>query len=134
MRMRLIIERILPGRQILFRALRRSSCHWGRGWLGGRQPDPEVAALPWLGIDADLAAHHVHHPFRDRQAQPESLLVERAGATVETLEDAVDLIGWDAGSGVSDLDQHVGGASATRAKRNGARRRRVLKRVRKQAD
>ena len=56
------------------------------------------------------------------------------GAAVEALEHPTDLVGCDPVPGVLDLDQNLAVRPPARAKRNGAGRRRVLERVRQQAD
>src|ERR1700679_2781836 len=79
----------------------------GRARLGDRQAHPEGAALAEHGVGADLAAHHVDHPPRDRQAEAEALLLARLAAAVEALEDALDLRRRYAGSSVHDLQDDL---------------------------
>ena len=53
------------------------------------------------------SAHHVDHPLGDREAEAESLLLERARAAVEALEDALHLFWGDSVACVADLDQDL---------------------------
>src|SRR3954449_4521603 len=80
--------------------------HRGRARFRDREADPEGAPLPLHGLDPDPAAHHVDHPLRDRQAEAEALLLARLAAPVEALEDAFELCGRNAGTGVDDLQNH----------------------------
>src|SRR5260221_246881 len=112
----------------------RSSGHRGRARLGDGEADPEGAALPLDGLGADLAAHHVDHAAGDRQAEAEALLLARLAATVEALEDALDLRRRDAGSSVHDLQDDLSLAVVAAANGNGAGGWRVLEGVGEQAD
>ena len=105
----------------------------GLGWAIGRRTQ-KVLPSPSTELGADLAAHHVDHPPRDRQAEAEALLLARLAAAVEALEDALDLRRGNAGSGVDHLQDHLPLAVAAAANGNGAGGRRVLEGVGEQAD
>ena len=65
------------------------------GLAAGRRTQ-KSRAHAGLGRDADLAAHHVDHPLRDREAEAEALFLTGVRATKESFKDAVDLISGDA--------------------------------------
>ena len=73
-------------------------------------------------FDSELATHDVDHSPCDREAETEALLLERARAAIEALEDALDLIGRDPGAGVGDLDPYLVDAARERAQGDLARR------------
>src|SRR5690242_13982534 len=100
--------------------LRSCLCDRGRAGLCDGQADPEGAALAEGGVGADLAAHHVDHAPRYRQAEPEALLLARLAAPVETLEDALDLRRRDPGPGVDYLHDDLALSVMPAANGNGA--------------
>src|SRR5581483_6061267 len=70
------------------------------------------------GLHLDVSVVPVdHHPPADVESQPGSLTDGFGGE--ERLEDPLDGIGWDTGSGVTDLDESVlavaGGTNGERA-------------------
>src|SRR3954469_9360721 len=90
-----------------------ASCPRRRRGLRRRESYPERAADADLRAHADLAAHHVHHSLRDRETEPESLLLEGAGAAIEALEDAADLLSRDTRARVTHLDHDLAVVSAS---------------------
>ena len=97
----------------------------GSAWRRAGAPR-RCCPSPGLRAEADLAAHHVDHPLRDREAEAEALALERGRASVEPLEDAVLLFGGNPLACVLDLDRHglllpPRGAKGNRAGRRGVR-------------
>ena len=85
--------------------------------LAARRRTQKVLPSPGLGMQADLAAHHVHHSLRDREPEPEALAFERCLTPIEALEDPILLLGRDSLPGVLYLDRH--GVLGPRGRREG---------------
>src|SRR5262245_28241121 len=78
----------------------------------GRQGEPEAAAAPRGTLDADLPAHGLGQPQRDREPEPGSLTraLPRDLDALERLEERREVFGGDADAGI--LDAHQGHAAA----------------------
>lgn len=74
-----------------------------------RQNQPEFGSDIYLALDLDVAAHCPRKIPADREAEPRSLSGARKGATHlhERLEDRLELVSGNSGSGVSNDDDHI---------------------------
>src|SRR5262245_58220832 len=79
----------------------------GAGWLAIAQGEPERAAASGLALDADLAAHQVDQPLRDRQPEtgPAVLARRRAVGLPEWLKEQGLHARLDADPGVGDAER-----------------------------
>src|SRR6266545_3437679 len=75
--------------------------------LGDRQDEPEGAAPPFLGLQLDASGVRLGRPLYQRESQsaPAHLARTAAPDTVEALENALSMLGSDAGAFVSHFDE-----------------------------
>src|SRR5262245_29238654 len=96
-----------------------------------RQHDAEHTPRPFLALQFEATAVHLHRPACGRQAEPCASSTSRPPLidTVEALEDAFAMNGGNPGPGVPDLDRAFAGRCSSHDDLDHALPRGVLDRV-----